>query len=125
MDEQTFRTYLSEFNAANYDALVQYYADDVVFSFGHGPTLHGRAAVIDFYRPIHAAVQETVEVKFLVMDDHHVAVELDTEFKAFKDLDNFTRGPLKAGDVLRITSFVHYDINSSGKFSHIRIGRYG
>lgn len=39
--------------------------------------------------------------------------------------DNFTRGPLKAGDVVRVTSFVHYDLNSAGRFSAIRIGSYG
>ena len=125
MDPATFRQYLSEFNAANYDALVRYYADDVVFSFGHGPTLRGRDAIIAFYRPMHECVRETVEIQFLVMDDRHVAVELATEFRAVKDYDNFTRGPLKAGDVLRLTSFVHYDLDGSGRFRSIRVGRYG
>jgi hypothetical protein len=121
----TFRTYLREFNAANYDALARYYADDVLFSFGHGPTLCGRDAVIAFYRPFHEHVKETVDVRFLVMDHRHVAVELAAEFRALKDYDNFTRGPLKAGDVVRITSFVHYDIDGHGRFSAIRIGSYG
>jgi hypothetical protein len=59
------------------------------------------------------------------MDHRHVAVELAAEFRALKDYDNFTRGPLKAGDVVRITSFVHYDIGGDGKFRAIRIGSYG
>jgi hypothetical protein len=125
MDEKKFRTYLSEFNAANYDALVQYYAGDVAVSFNNGPVLRGRDAVIAFYRPIHAAVKETLEIKFLVMDSQHVAVEFATEFSAFEDLDKFIRGPLKAGDVLRITSFVHYDIGPDGRFTAIRIGSFG
>jgi SnoaL-like domain len=125
MDPTTFRTYLREFNAANYDALVRYYADDVVFSFGHGPTMRGRDAIVAFYRPFHEHVKETVEVRFLVMDSSHVAVELAAEFRALRDYDNFTRGPLKAGDVVRITSFVHYDLDDSGRFSHIRVGSYG
>jgi hypothetical protein len=70
-------------------------------------------------------VKETVEVRFLVMDSSHVAVELAAEFRALKDYDNFTRGPLTAGDVVRVTSFVHYDVDSSGRFSHIRVGSYG
>ena len=125
MDPTTFRKYLSEFNAANYDALVRYYADDVVFIFGHGPTLRGRDAVVAFYRPFHACVTETVEVQFLLVDHRHVAVELATEFRAVKDYDNFTRGPLKAGDQIRLTSFVHYDLDSWGRFSQVRIGSYG
>jgi hypothetical protein len=125
MDPTIFREYLSEFNAANYDALVRYYADDVLFSFGNGPTLRGRDAVVAFYRPFHEHVQETVEIQFLVMDSRHVAVELAVEFRALRDYDKFTRGPLKAGDVVRIISFVHYDLDGSGRFSQIRIGSYG
>jgi hypothetical protein len=57
MDEEAFRRYIAEFNAANFDALVQYYADDVVFSFNGGLTLHGRDAIVAFYRPFRQAVQ--------------------------------------------------------------------
>jgi SnoaL-like domain len=124
MDEEAFRRYIAEFNAANFDQLARYYADDVVFSFAGGPVLTGRDAIIDFYRPFRKAVDESVEVRFLVMDDKHVAVELATEFRAREDYQNFTRGPLKAGDMLRIISFVHYDIGPDGRFSRIRIGRY-
>jgi ketosteroid isomerase-like protein len=67
-DPTAFRAYLREFNAANYAALVRYYADDVLFSFGNGPTLRGRDAVVAFYRPFHEHVKETVEIKFLIMD---------------------------------------------------------
>ena len=38
---------------------------------------------------------------------------------------NFTRGPLHAGDTVRITSFVHYDVGPDGRFVAIRIGCYG
>jgi hypothetical protein len=125
VDELAFRAYLSEFNAANYDALVRYYADDVAFSFGGKLTLTGRDAVVAFYRPMHECVQETVSVRFLMASDRHVAVELATEFRAHRDFAGFTRGPLTAGDVVRLTSFVHYDIGDDGRFSHIRVGSYG
>jgi hypothetical protein len=59
------------------------------------------------------------------MDHRHVAVELAAEFRAVKAFDRFTRGPLKAGDVVRLTSFVHYDVNPAGQFSAIRVGSYG
>lgn len=125
MDEAVFRTYIAEFNAANFDALARYYADDVIFSFNGGLTLAGRDAIVEFYRPFRKAVDETVDIRFLVMDDRHVAAELATEFRAHEDYDNFTRGPLRAGDTLRITSFVHYDIGPGGRFAAIRVGRYG
>jgi 2',3'-cyclic-nucleotide 2'-phosphodiesterase (5'-nucleotidase family) len=125
MDEAAFRTYIAEFNAANFDALARYYADDVVFSFNGGLILNGRDAIVAFYRPFRAAVDETVDIRFLVMNDAHVAVEMATEFRARADYPDFTRGPLKAGDTVRITSFVHYDIGPDGRFAAIRIGRYG
>jgi hypothetical protein len=125
MDEEVFRAYIAEFNAANFDALARYYADDVVFSFNGGLTLNGRDAIVEFYRPFRRAVDETVDIGFLVMNDRHVAVEMATEFRAREDYPNFTRGPLKAGDTVRITSFVHYDIGPDGRFAAIRIGRYG
>lgn len=59
------------------------------------------------------------------MNDRHVAVELATEPRAVNDSDNFTRGPLKAGDVMRLTSFVPYDIGSDGRFSRVRGGSFG
>jgi len=85
----------------------------------------GRDAIVDFYRPFRRAVDETVDIKFLMIDDKHVAVEMATEFHAREDYANFTRGPLQAGDTVRITSFVHYDIGPDGRFAAIRIGRFG
>jgi hypothetical protein len=125
MDEEAFRTYIAEFNAANFDALARYYADDVVFSFNGGLTLRGRDAIVEFYRPFRRAVDETVDLRFLMINDEHVAVEMATEFRAREDYANFTRGPLKAGDTVAITSFVHYDIGPDGRFAAIRVGRYG
>lgn len=125
MDEEVFRTYIAEFNAANFDALARYYGDDVVFSFNGGLTLHGRDAIVEFYRPFRKSVDETVDITFLMINDKHVAVEMATEFRAREDYANFTRGPLKAGDTVRITSFVHYDIGPDGRFAAIRVGRYG
>jgi hypothetical protein len=125
MDEAVFRTYIAEFNAANFDALAGYYAENVVFSFNGGLTLNGRDAIVEFYRPFRKAVDETVDIRFLVMNDTHVAVEMATEFHAREDYQNFTRGPLKAGETVRVTSFVHYDIGPDGRFVAIRIGRYG
>jgi ketosteroid isomerase-like protein len=125
MEEEAFRKYIAEFNAANFDDLARYYADDVVFSFNGGLTLHGRDAIVEFYRPFRQAVDQTVDIRFLVMDDEHVAVEMATEFRAREDYENPMRGPLRAGATLRVISFVHYDIGPDGRFTAIRVGRYG
>ena len=124
VDEAAFRTYIAEFNAGNYDALVRYYADDVTLSFANGMTLEGRDGIVAFYRPFHKAVEERLEIGFLVMDARHIAVELGAEFRAREDFEAFPRRPLKAGDVVRITSFVHYDVDDDGRFNRIRVGTY-
>jgi hypothetical protein len=59
------------------------------------------------------------------VDNVHDVAGRVTEFHAREDYENFTRGPLKAGDIVRITSFVHYDIGPDGRFAAIRVGRYG
>jgi hypothetical protein len=124
MDEQAFRTYISHFNAASYDKLVKYFADDVTLSFPDGNTLEGRQAIVDFYRPIHAAVKEILEIDYLLIGEDKIAVELYTEFHAERDLADFPGRGLEAGDVLRFTSFVHYDVGEDDRFTQIRVARY-
>jgi len=124
MDEATFRTYIGHFNRAEYDELVRYFADDVALSFPDGRTLEGRDGIVAFYRPIHAAVREILEIDFLLVGERTIAVELYTEFHARTDFPDFPGRALKAGDVLRFTSFVHYDLDESDRFRRIRVARY-
>jgi hypothetical protein len=80
--------------------------------------------IVAFYTPIHKAVQEILEIDFLMLDSRHIAVELYTEFHAREDFPDFPGRQLKAGDVLRFTSFVHYDLDEDEKFHQIRVARY-
>jgi hypothetical protein len=125
LDEAAFRTYIGHFNGAEYDELVRYFADDVTLSFPFGVTLEGREAIVDFYRPIHAAVKEILEIDFLLVGADKIAVELYTEFHALQDYPDFPGGrSLTTGDVLRFTSFVHYDLDESDHFRRIRVATY-
>jgi hypothetical protein len=124
MTEAEFLKYIGHFNRAEYDELVRYFADDVTLSFPDGNTLEGRDGIVAFYTPIHKAVQETLEIDFLMVSDEHIAVELYTEFHAKEDFPSFPGRALKKGDVLRFTSFVHYDLDADGRFERIRVARY-
>jgi hypothetical protein len=124
MDEEVFRTYIGHFNRAEYEHLVRYFADDVTLSFPDGTTLEGRDGIVAFYTPIHKAVQEILEIDFLLLGPGKIAVELYTEFHAREDFPSFPNRPLKAGDVLRFTSFVHYDLDEDDRFRRIRVARY-
>jgi hypothetical protein len=124
MDEHAFRTYIGHFNGAEYEHLVRYFADDVTLSFPDGTTLEGRDGIVAFYTPIHKAIREVLEIDYLLIGDDKIAVELYTEFHAREDFPGFPGRALKAGDVLRITSFVHYELDADDRFRRIRVARY-
>lgn len=124
MNEQRFREYIAAFNSQQYDRMGDYFADDVTLSFPDGSTLQGRDGIVAFYTPIHAELQEILEIDFLLIGERAIAIELYTEFHAKQDTDRFPGQALKQGDVLRFTSFVHYDLDENDKFHRIRVARY-
>lgn len=123
MDEARFREYVSHFNAARYSELVAFFTDDVELTFPNGNTLHGPDGIVEFYRPVHAAVREVLRIDFLLIGRDKIATELYTEFHALKDFPEFPSRPLSAGEVMRITSFVHYDLEGE-RYRRIRVARY-
>lgn len=124
MDEARFRQYIAAFNGARYDLMGDYFADDVTLSFPDGNTLYGPAGIADFYRPIHAELREVLEIDFLLIGERAIAIELYTEFHARQDTALAPGGPLTKGQVVRFTSFVHYELDEEDKFRRIRVARY-
>jgi hypothetical protein len=124
VDEQTFRDYIAAFNATDYDAMVGHFADGMTLTYPDGSTLNGRDEFLAFYRRIHAGVKEVLRIDFLLVGAGKIAVELYTEFHARQDMPDFPGAPLAAGDVRRITSFVHYDLDEHDRFERIRVARY-
>ena len=123
IDEARFRRYVAHFNAGDYDRVAEFYADDVELAFPDGRTVTGRDGIVAFYRPIHRAVHELLDIRFLLTGADRVAAELYTEFRCVQDMPTFPGRPLAAGDVLRLTSFVHYDV-ADDRFRAIRVARY-
>jgi hypothetical protein len=80
--EAVFRACSAEFNAANFSATTP---TTSCSGSTAASRLNGSNAIIDFYRPFHSAVDETVDIEFLVMGDKRAAVEIATEFQARKD----------------------------------------
>jgi hypothetical protein len=124
MDEARFRQYIAAFNGARYDLMGEYFADDVTLSFPDGNTLYGLEGIAAFYRPIHSELQEILEIDFLLIGERAIAIELYTEFHAKQDTERAPGGPLRAGEVVRFTSFVHYELDDSDRFRRIRVARY-
>ena len=85
--------------------------------------LHGRQAIVDFYRVVKARVRETLQINQLVCDADGLAAEVATEFHGLEDWPEFIAGPLRKGESIRIISFVMYRMRN-GKFAHIRSARF-
>jgi hypothetical protein len=123
MNKQLFADYIACFNRDDFAGFGKYYADDVLLELGRKKQLHGRRAILDFYREVKARVRETLEIRNVIMDEQGLAAEIATEFHALEDWPDFIAGPMKKGESIHILSFVHYRLRD-GKFAHIRSTRF-
>jgi hypothetical protein len=117
-----FMKYITLFNS-NDPAFIRYYHDDVVLELS-GTEIKTPQGIRDFYANVKAHIHEKVEVAHFVSDATGIAAMLPSEFKVYKDWkDSFFRRDLKAGEVLRVISFVLYWVEN-GKFKQIKSSRY-
>jgi hypothetical protein len=109
--EDRFRAYIDAFNRSDYEALCGYYAPDVRLVIGNGTELVGREAIVEFYRPVKATTQRTIQVLQCFHDGNVLAAELESEFLALQDLPDFVAGPMNKGDRRYLNSLVLYDFD--------------
>ena len=122
LSREQFQEYITLFNN-NDPRFIRYYHDDVVLELGDS-AIRTPQGIRDFYAEVKAHIHEKVEVTHFVSDATGIAAQLPSEFKVYKDWENgFFKRPLKAGEVLRIVSFVMYWVQD-GKFRHIKSARY-
>jgi hypothetical protein len=117
-----FEAYLDAFNRGDFDLFGRYYAPDIAF-FGQAATLHGRDAVLDFYRMVKARLDETIELLSFHGDETGLAAEIRTTLVPRDDWPNFPTGPLRKGERRQSVNFAFYDI-VDGKFTRIRSARF-
>ncbi len=131
MTREEFLVYMNHFNNKEYDALTDYFADNIVVeyfdSFSTGATTHkvlrGKAEFVASYTNLHKNLREFLDLGFCLYDGKNLLVELYTEFHALHDT-TFMAGPIKKGEILAVTNWVCYDFDENGKFSHIRIAHF-
>lgn len=125
MDRARYEHYLAAFNGKDYDALGQFYADDVEFilSRERGLVFRGREAILGLYRPFHQAVDERVEVVRFADGGDFLAVEVDAEFRPIPGRSQQVID-LPQGKVLKVTTFAFYDLGPDDRFTRIRACSY-
>ncbi len=121
-DRRWFEAYLDAFNRNDFDGFGAYYANDVAFH-GQAATLHGRMAVIAFYRTVKARIDERVDLLDFIGSKTKIAAEIRTTLIPLEDWPDFSTGPLTKGTMRQSVNFAFYDI-ADRKFTRIRSARF-
>lgn len=118
MTREDYDRYVAAFNARDYDAVFDFYAENPRMAF-FGIEIRTRQQLRDFYTFLHAHVRETVTVERFASSDELVAVEGLVRIEAFADLTREAldaRGmeqffPIAKGDVQELRQYIHYHLN--------------
>jgi ketosteroid isomerase-like protein len=122
LSEAAFRSYIAAFNDSDFDAFSRFYAPNVEFR-GRAGQCTGREEVVRFYRDVRARVRETISIHALVIGEHAIVADLETELYGLVDWPELKTGPLKRGETRRSQNFIWYDV-ADGQFSRIRSAHY-
>ena len=122
MKQDMFQRYVDAFNDRRYADCLGFFHPAVQLQLPKH-LLKGPEAIHQHYRDLHADVAEHLRVDWYVADEHHLAFDCYTEFTAIRPRPGFTFGPLKVGDTIRMTNFVHYTLQD-GLFKNIRVAHY-
>lgn len=122
MDRAAYERYARSFNARDYDAVFDFYADNPNISF-FGVTIRNREELKNFYGFLHHYVRETIRIERFASSDELVAVEGVVRVEGVRDLDQKTLDendmnglfPILAGQVQEMRQYIHYHLKD-GKF---------
>jgi len=112
--------YMDAFNRGDYDALIDFYCEDVVLVNAGGTKLENRSAIVEFYKQVTSKTQRTIKILQAFASGDRLAAELESEFLALEDYPEFASGSMRKGDRLYINTFVIYELDSQGRYRRIR-----
>lgn len=123
MTRNDYEVYLQNFNARNYQGVLDYFADEFEVIFA-GYCLNSRQQVLDFYTFLHAYLKEEIRITRYVSDADTIALEAVVRLEGIKTLPaevlkekGFERlVGLEPGQVVELPQFIHYHLKD-GKFS--------
>lgn len=125
MNREDYDRYAEAFNARDYDAVFDFYADNPRMAF-FGVEIRTREQLRDFYTFLHTYVRETITVEKFASSDELVALEGIIRVEGIKDLTREeldARGldqffPIKTGDVQEMRQYIHYHMQD-GKIASV------
>jgi hypothetical protein len=125
MTREDYDRYVAAFNARDYDAVFDFYADNPRMAF-FGIEITSRDQLKAFYGFMHRYVTETVTVERFAGSDELAAVEAVVRIEATEDLTRDildARGmqqffPIAKGEVQEMRQYIHYHLQD-GKIASV------
>jgi ketosteroid isomerase-like protein len=125
MNRADYDRYLAAFNAKDYDAVCDFYAEPMNMNF-FGVSLRSRDDMKRFYSFLHTYVLESVRVLNFASSETLTAVDGLVRVEGIRDLDQATLAangcgglfPIKAGEVQEMRQLIFYTIRD-GKIANV------
>jgi hypothetical protein len=125
MTREDYDRYVAAFNARDYDAVFDFYAERPRMAF-FGIEITSRDQLKDFYGFMHRYVEETVTVERFAGSENLAAVEAIVRIEATDDLTREildARGmgqffPITKGEVQEMRQYIHYHMQD-GKIESV------
>jgi ketosteroid isomerase-like protein len=125
MNRADYDRYLAAFNAKDYEAVCDFYAEPMNMSF-FGVDIRSRADMKRFYSFLHSHVHESVTVNNFASSDTLTAVDAVVRIEAYRDLTRETLEangcgglyPIMAGEVHALRQLIFYTIRD-GKIARV------
>jgi hypothetical protein len=122
---EDYERYAAAFNARDYDAVFDFYAENPRLAF-FGIEITTREQLRAFYSFLHRFVRETITIERFAASDELAAVEAVIRIEGLEDLTRETLDahgmqeffPIRTGDVQEIRQYIHYHLKD-GKIESV------
>jgi len=125
MTRDDYERYAAAFNARDYDAVFDFYAENPRMAF-FGIEITTRQQLRDFYSFLHTYVRETITIEKFASSDELAAVEGIIRIEAFRELRREVLDangmqqffPVALGEVQEMRQYIHYHLED-GKIANV------
>ena len=125
MTRDDYERYVAAFNARDYDAVFDFYAENPRMAF-FGIEITTRQQLRDFYSFLHTYVRETITIEKFASSDELAAVEGIIRIEAFRELRREVLDangmqqffPVALGEVQEMRQYIHYHLED-GKIANV------
>jgi hypothetical protein len=125
MTRDDYERYAAAFNARDYDAVFDFYAENPRMAF-FGIEITTRQQLRDFYTFLHGFVRETITIERFAASEELAAVEGVIRIEAIEDLTREALDaqgmaqffPIAKGEVQEMRQYIHYHLKQ-GKIESV------